>query len=123
MSKNKAAILNQNKDFRSLYYRGKTQVSPFLVIYVRKNRFGFCRVGITSGKKIGKAVQRNRCRRLIREAYRLLSPDVVGGWDIVFVARARTATASMQQVKKAMKHQFITLGLLTTASKQGETNG
>ena len=123
MSKNKAAILNQNKDFRSLYYRGKTQVSPFLVVYVRKNRYGFCRVGITTGKKIGKAVHRNRCRRLIREAYRLLSPEIVGGWDIVFVARVRTATASMQQVKKAMRYQLTSLGLLKTATKQGELNG
>jgi len=117
MAKNKAAILNQNKDFRSLYYRGKTQVSPFLVVYVRKNRFGFCRVGITTGKKIGKAVERNRCRRLIREAYRLLSPEIVGGWDIVFVARVRTATSSMQQVKSAMKKQCQALSLLPTVSK------
>ncbi|MBR5135312.1 MAG: ribonuclease P protein component [Clostridia bacterium] len=102
MSKNKAAILNQNKDFRSLYYRGRSQVSPFLVMYVRKNKFGFHRVGITSGKKLGTAVERNRCRRLIREAYRLLAPEIKGSWDIVFVARTRTVKSSMHQVKAAM---------------------
>ncbi|MBE6763678.1 MAG: ribonuclease P protein component [Ruminococcaceae bacterium] len=112
MSKQKAAVLNQNKDFRTLYYRGRSQVSPFLVMYVRKNKLGICRVGITTGKKIGKAVQRNRCRRLIREAYRLLRPAIKGHWDIVFVARVRTATASMHQVKKAMEEQFRALSMM-----------
>ncbi len=112
MTKKKTAILNQNKDFRALYYRGKSRVSPVLVTYVRKNRLGECRVGITTGKKLGKAVERNRCRRLIREAYRLLSPSILGSWDIVFVARTRTVHASMWQVKTAMEKQLRELSLL-----------
>ena len=104
----------QNKDFRALYYRGRSQVSPFLVTYVKKNKLGICRIGITTGKKIGKAVQRNRCRRLIREAYRLVSPAIQGSWDIVFVARVRTATASMQQVKKAMESHFRELSMISS---------
>ncbi len=123
MSKNKAAILNQNKDFRSLYYRGKSQVSPFLVVYVRKNSLGFCRTGITTGKKVGKAVDRNRCRRLIREAYRHLSDRIVGSWDIVFVARTRTANSSMQQVMKAMEKQFCTLSLIKSSPSKEEKRG
>ncbi len=109
--------MNQNKEFRTLYYRGRSQVSPFLVAYVRKNKLGVCRIGITTGKKIGKAVQRNRCRRLIREAYRQICPAIQGSWDIVFVARARTAQASMQQVLKDMQAAFRTLGLLHAADK------
>ncbi len=115
MPKDKAAVLNQNKDFRSLYYRGRSQVGPFLVMYVRRNKLGVCRVGITTGKKIGKAVQRNRCRRLIREAYRLVKPSICGSWDIVFVARARTAQATMQQVQKDMTQQMKALSLLSPA--------
>ena len=116
----KAAVLKQNKDFRTLYYRGRSQVSPFLVTYVRKNKLGVCRIGITTGKKIGKAVQRNRCRRLIREAFRMLSPAIQGSWDIVFVARVRTASASMQQVKTAMEGHFRALSMLGTTNSQGE---
>lgn len=119
MVKNKTAVLNQNKDFRSLYYRGQSQVAPMLVSYVRKNRLGICRVGITTGKKIGKAVDRNRCRRLIREAYRLLSPAIQGSWDIVFVARTRTAEASMPQVKNTMEKQLQALSLLPKTPKNG----
>ena len=61
--------LKENKDFRRLYYRGKSEASPVLVTYVMKNRLGFTRVGITSGKKIGNAVKRNRARRVIRAAF------------------------------------------------------
>lgn len=117
MVKKKTAVLNQNKDFRSLYYRGQSQVAPMLVTYVRKNRLGICRVGITTGKKIGKAVDRNRCRRLIREAYRLLSPAIQGSWDIVFVARTRTVQASMPQVKVTMEKQLQALSLLPRTPK------
>lgn len=123
MANKKAAVLNQNKDFRALYYRGRSQVSPFLVTYVRKNRFGFCRVGITTGKKVGKAVERNRCRRLIREAYRLLAPQIQGNWDIVFVARTRTASATMPQVKAAMKAHFKALSMLSPAPSHGGQTG
>ena len=122
MAKNKAAVLRLNKEFRSLYYRGKSQVSPVLVTYVRKNNKGFCRVGITTGKKIGKAVERNRCRRLIREAYRLIRPQVQGNWDIVFVARTRTVSASMPQVKQAMTAHFKALSLLTSSSDSQRTS-
>lgn len=62
-------------------------------------------MGITATKKIGKAVQRNRARRLIREAYRILEPNIKGlpyGVDIVFVARMKTTIVSMQEVQKAM---------------------
>lgn len=121
MAKNKAAVLRLNKEFRSLYYRGKSQISPLLVTYVRKNNKGYCRVGITTGKKIGKAVERNRCRRLIREAYRLIRPQVQGNWDIVFVARTRTASASMPQVKAAMTAHFKALSLLGSPQSQRTT--
>ncbi len=115
MERKKAGILNRNTDFRALYYRGRSQVHPLLVTYVRKNRKGICRVGITTGKKIGKAVRRNRSRRLIREAFRLLLPCVEGTWDIVFVARARTADSSMQKVYAAMKKQLAVLCVTGTA--------
>ena len=109
----KFAVINTNKDFRTLYYRGKPQVHPALVTYVRKNRLGYPRAGITTGKKIGGAVQRNRCRRVIREAYRLLLPQISGGWDLVFVARARTLRCKSTAVRAVMEEQLRAAGVLT----------
>lgn len=105
-------VLNQNKDFKTLYYRGKSQVHPLLVTYVRKNRCGETRVGITVSKKIGTAVKRSRCRRVIRAAYRSLKAEVKDGVDIVFVARTRTAFVKSDEVARAMRSALYALGVL-----------
>lgn len=103
--------LRENKDFRTLYYRGRSQVHPALVTYVRKNRLGEPRVGITTGKKLGGAVQRSRCRRVIREAFR---PQLskVGGWDIVFVARTRLTAMKSTQLAPVIESHLRKMGVL-----------
>ena len=103
--------LCENTQFRTLYYRGKSQVHPALVTYVRPNRLGYPRVGITSGKKVGGAVQRNRSRRVIRAAFLPLFPQV-GGYDIVFVARVRTPECESHQLSVVMADQLKKLGVL-----------
>lgn len=106
--------LRENKDFRTLYYRGRSQVHPALVTYVRKNRLGEPRVGITTGKKLGGAVVRSRCRRIIREAFRPHYPHV-GGWDIVFVARTRLVTMKSTQLAPVIESHLRKMGVITDA--------
>lgn len=106
--------LRENKDFRTLYYRGRSQVHPALVVYARKNRLGYPRVGITTGRKLGKAVQRNRCRRVIRAAFAPLYP-AVGGYDVVFVARGRLLTMKSTQLRPIMEQQLRQLGVMNHA--------
>lgn len=77
-----------------------------------KSRRKEIRVGITSSKKIGKAYQRNRARRVIRAAYAELAGRINGNYDIVFVARAATCSVKMQEVKKDMEKQLISLGVI-----------
>ena len=108
----KINTLKENKDFRRLYYRGKSLASPCLVTYVMKNKSGKVRVGITSGKKIGKAVKRNRARRVIRAAYYQLDGRFKCGWDIVFVARTKTTEVKMQTVLADMEKQLLQLGVI-----------
>ena len=111
-------VLNQNKDFRTLYYHGKSQAHPWLITYVRRNRLGITRVGITTSKKIGGAVQRSRSRRVIREAYRRLMAQVRDGVDIVFVARGRTAACKSTQVAAVMQKQLQALGAIREAAPE-----
>lgn len=108
----KINTLKENKDFRRLYYRGKSIASPCLVTYVMKNKSGKVRVGITSGKKIGKAVKRNRARRVIRAAYYQLNGRFKCSCDIVFVARTRTTEVKMQKVLADMEKQLLQLGVI-----------
>lgn len=108
----KSRTLKENKDFRRLYYRGKSLASPVLVTYVMKSRSAETRIGITSGKKIGCAVERNRARRVIRAAFSCLEGRLCGNYDIVFVARTKTTEVKMQQVLEDMEAQLKSLGVL-----------
>lgn len=104
--------LNENKDFRRAYGKGKSFVNPLLVTYVVRNRFGILRAGITTSKKIGNAVQRNRSRRCIREALRQAAPQLKKGYDLVFVARGRTPFVKSTDVHRAMMKQLKDAGVL-----------
>ncbi len=108
----KVQTFGENRDFRRLYARGKSFVHPVLVTYCSRNRSNRRRYGITVSVKVGGAVTRNRAKRVIREAFRLLSPDVPPGWDIVFVARSKTAQVKMPQVMSVMQKQLKKAGIL-----------
>lgn len=118
----KSTALKENKDFRRLYYRGKSEAASCLVTYVMKNNFSKTRVGITSGKKIGNAVKRNRARRLIRAAFSEYEDRLNGYYDIVFVARTRTAQVKMQDVRKQMEEQLGKLGVLSEKADKKSSN-
>ncbi|MDD6021274.1 MAG: ribonuclease P protein component [Acutalibacteraceae bacterium] len=106
--------LKENTDFVRTYYRGKSIAKPALVVYAKKNSAGFCRVGITTSKKIGNAVERNRSRRVIRAAYQsVLSQDLIqGNWDLVFVARGKTKFLKSTVIEEAMISCLQELGVI-----------
>ena len=104
--------LNRNTDFRRTYGRGKVYTSPALVTYVAKSSAGICRVGITTSKKIGNAVERNRSRRVIRAAFRAVLPQVEGKWDIVFVARNKTKYLKSTQLEAIMLAHLKQAGVI-----------
>jgi len=104
--------LKRNGDFRRAYGRGKSLAAPALVTYAVRNRLGTCRCGITASKKVGGAVERNRCRRVIREAFRTLDEPLRGGWDLVFVARARTRETKSTKIQEIMREHLKQLGVI-----------
>ena len=108
----KSLTLKENKDFRRLYYRGKNKASSCVVTYASRSNRGVNRIGITTSKKIGNAVERNRSRRVIRAAYRELEPRINGNWDFVFVARSKTCKVKTQQVFDEMQAHFKMLGVI-----------
>ena len=112
----------RNNDFRRLYAKGKSFVSPLVVVYVKKNRNQGLRVGITTSKKIGNAVLRNRSRRVIREAFRELSPRVKSGYDLVFVARGRTPHVKSTDVRRHMEKELTAAGVLKPAAFSAQEN-
>ena len=104
-----SSSLKLNHVFRRLYHTNG-QANGYLVLYARPNRTHTNRVGVTVGKKLGKAVVRNRVRRRLREVYRLHEEQFSSGWDIVVVARSRCIGASFEKLTEAY---------LTLAEKAG----
>ena len=95
-----SCALKLNHIFRRLYATSG-QANGYLVLYARPNRLGINRVGITTGKKLGHAVVRNRVRRRLREVYRLNEDKFTPGWDIVVVARSRCIYADFRKLTDA----------------------
>ena len=108
----KAVTLKENYEFRRMYQRGKSAVSGSMVVYCRKNRLGHNRLGLTASTKLGHAVVRNRCRRRLREVYRLNSPALRQGYDLILVARGRTGSAPWKELNDTFMKLCRKLDLL-----------
>ena len=108
----KFTAINKNKHFIRAYRKGQSFIGPSVVTYVIKNRNGFIRIGITSSKKIGCAVKRNRARRVIRRAVRSLDLYMNQGYDIIFVARSRTAKVKSYEVAALIEKQLKEAGVI-----------
>ncbi len=99
--------LKRRQDFRRVYQRGKSTANRAFVLCWRPNRCGVPRVGFSVSKKIGKAVERNRVRRRLREACRLEFGFFAPGYDYVLIARqgAKVATVAglRQKISAALR--------------------
>ena len=113
----RAVTLKKNHEFRRLYQKGASAAGSGMVIYCRRNRLGHNRLGLTASVKLGSAVTRNRCRRRLREVYRLQSGRLRQGWDLILVARSRTATAPWPELNDTFLRLCRKLNLLE--DKQG----
>ena len=108
----KTVSLKENHEFRRLYHRGVSTAGKHVVIYCRRNKLGYNRLGLTVSAKLGCAVVRNRARRRLREVFRLNSGRLRQGYDIILVARGRTLSASWKELNDTFLRLCRKLDLL-----------
>lgn len=96
----KLKTIKTNEEFRTVYNKAQSIAGAFVVLYRLKRADDNIRFGITVSKKVGKAVQRNRARRLIKESIRLNIKKFTPGYDYVFVARGRAKDAKRIDIDK-----------------------
>lgn len=99
----KTVPLKKNYEFVRAYKKGKFFVGKYIILYVLRNGLNCNRLGITVSKKVGKSVERNRIRRLIKENYRLYEEYLKSGIDYIFVARSFDIMPGFIEIKKEMK--------------------
>ncbi len=96
----RAVTIKENYEFRRMYAKGKSAVMPSMVVYCRRNGRARNRLGVTASKKLGCAVTRNRARRRLRELFRVHQGQMAQGYDVVLVARGRTAGIAYRYLRK-----------------------
>ena len=114
----RAVTLKENYEFRRLYQRGASAVSGSMVVYCRKNKLGHNRLGITVSVKLGGAVVRNRARRRLREVYRLNRDKLRPGYDVLLVARGKTARVPHRVLQRDYDAALLKLGLAVEAEEK-----
>ena len=113
----KAVTIKENRTFRRIYSKGRSAVTPYLVLYCRPNGRRHNRLGVTVSTKLGCAVVRNRARRRLREVYRLAQPELRQGYDVVLVARSRSVSGPYAKLTAAFSRaSFIISQMVREAS-------
>ena len=85
MSIPKSQRLTSNQQFKSVLDRGRRAGDNLLTLYAAPNESGHIRLGVSVGKSSGKAVVRNRLKRLLREAFRHGQDRIPAGFDYVLM--------------------------------------
>lgn len=105
--------LCHRKAIERVLQEGRSWANPFLKLKAAPNDLGITRVAVIAGRRaIGKAVRRNRAKRLLREAARLHLHEIQPGWDLVLIARPGLIGRKRQDAETALLEALGRLGLL-----------
>ncbi len=104
-------MLRSPLDFRAIQSGSRSRAHPLLLLRYRRNELDRTRYGISTSRRIGSAVVRNRLRRRLRTVLRRLDPGVERGWDILLIARADSGSATQAQLSAALERLLSTAGV------------
>jgi ribonuclease P protein component len=99
---NRAFSLRRD-DFQRVWDAGKSWSHALIILRAAANGTESNRFGFVAGKKIGKAIRRNRTKRLLREAVRHRLESISPGWDIILISRAGTDKAEFKDIDAAVE--------------------
>jgi ribonuclease P protein component len=110
--------LSRSGEFERVYREGRSHASRYLVVYAfpRPENDGAPRLGVSVGRKLGGAVERNRVKRLLRDAFWAAAEQLDVGHDFVIVARPDAGALAAERgeagIAEALQELLAEAGLV-----------
>jgi len=93
-------------EFIALAKSGRRIQNEYFIAVFSPARHGRSRLGVTVTKKVGRAVKRNRIKRLVREYFRLNRQFLSGEWDINIIAKNRITDITSENAYRSLQNIF-----------------
>ena len=121
----KTFSLKESKEFQKAINRGTWYGGELISIYIMPNKQNFNFLGLAIGKKVGKAVKRNRVKRVIRAAYLEMEENIKNGFNIIFVwrAKAKFEDLTYKCIKRDVERAFKKMDLIKCNKRESDNNG
>ena len=115
--------LSRSGEFERVYREGRSHASRYLVVYSfpRSEEDGTPRLGVSVGRKLGGAVDRNRVKRLLREAFWGMADELPEDHDFVIVARPDVGPLAEERGESGIAEELRSV--LATAGLAGGREG
>ena len=110
-------MLTRPADFTALQASRITRSHPLMTTRFRRTNLDEVRFGFATGRAIGGAVVRNRTRRRLREALRVMAPSFQPGWDVLIIARPAVVEADHEALVGALSRVLRSGGVLGGGSQ------
>ncbi len=110
--------LTQSARFLEIKRKGESCAHPMVILTKLPNGLAVSRFGFVVSRRMGKAVERNRAKRLLREAIRLRLPTLAGGYDVVLIARLQMRGVAFAAVDQAIARLTQRAGLVRRAAPE-----
>ena len=109
---NRLFRLTRSEDFSQVKRDGKSISNRLFKIILHPNGTPTSRFGIITGKSIGNAVTRNRCKRLMRASIQSICNSLHPGWDVIIIVRHSAVQADYQDTQTGLTELLRRAGLL-----------
>ena len=103
--------LRMNYEFSRVYQKGRYLSGRHVVLHYLRRNGKINRLGVTASRKINGSVKRNRLKRLLRESYRLIEPDIMTGYDLILVGRESQEPPNLHLLQPEVRHLIRRAGL------------
>ena len=102
----KTIMIKRRYEFKILFSKGQVFYGKNITVYILKNKYEFNRLGIAVGKKSGKAVERNKIKRLIRENYKLSEDCLKCGYNILISVNKKCNIKETKCMEKYCRSRY-----------------